>query len=172
MKLCLFTGAALSALVPAIALAQEAPPPPPGPTPVVTEQTTSQASGPSWAMVGSGVVILGLSYVPALVVGSSSGLDADRSLFVPLAGPWIDLGQRPGCPGGGASCNAETTNKVLLVTDGVFQAIGAITIVGGFLTTAHETTTTVQSASSEPTWRLSPASMGAGGYGVQALGTF
>jgi len=174
MKLCLLAGAALFALVPSVVFAQEAvpPPPPPGPSPapVVTEQTTSQASGPSWAMVGSGAVIFGLSYIPAVVVGSASSLGADQSLFVPIAGPWIDLTQRPGCPAA-SSCNGETTNKVLLVTDGVFQAIGAITIVGGFLTPAHETTT-VRSASTEPTWRLSPASMGAGGYGVQALGTF
>src|ERR1700677_1361026 len=174
MKLCLLTAAALSVLVPTLAFAQEAvpppPPPDPPPAPVVTEQTTSQASGPSWAMVGSGVVIFGLSYVPALVVGASSSLGADQALFVPIAGPWMDFAQRPGCPAAG-SCNAETTNKVLLAVDGVFQAIGAITIVSGFLTPAHETPT-VRSASTEPTWRLTPASMGAGGYGMQALGTF
>ncbi len=167
---------ALAALVPAVASAQDTTtvvtpaPVAAAPGPAVTQETTSQATGPSWAMVGSGAVIFGLSYIPAVIVGGASNLDADRALFVPLAGPWIDLAQRPGCPSTG-SCNGETTNKVLLVTDGVFQAVGAITLVGGFLTPAHETRT-VQSASTEPTWRISPASMGAGGYGMQALGTF
>lgn len=140
------------------------------PPPVVTEQTTSQAVGPSMPMVVSGIVIFGLSYVPAVAVGSSSGLDADRTLLVPIAGPWIDLTQRPGC-NGGSGCNTENTNKVLLVTDGVFQAIGVLTTLGGFLTTAHERTT-VQSADSGLKVQVSPASFGDGSYGMKALGTF
>jgi hypothetical protein len=155
--------------VPGVARAQEAPPPPP---PVVTQETTSQARGPSMAMVGSGVVIFGLSYVPAVIAGSVSNLPADRTLFVPIAGPWIDLTQRPGCPASSSSCNAETTNKVLLVTDGVFQAVGALTVLGGFLTTAHETTTVQRAAALHPALKLSPASIGAGGYGMVAVGAF
>jgi hypothetical protein len=136
---------------------------------VVVEKTTSQATGPSMAMVGSGLAIFGLSYLPVAVVGASSGLEADRALFVPLAGPWIDLTQRPGCPQAG-SCNAEVTAKILLVTDGVLQAVGALTIVGGLLTTAHETRT-VRSASGV-TVRLAPGKLSGGGYGVLALGEF
>jgi hypothetical protein len=143
----------------------------PAPSPVVTEKTTSQATGPSMAMVGSGLVIFGLSYIPAVVVGSSSSLDADRTLLVPVAGPWIDLAQRPGCGNGDSSCNNENTNKVLLVTDGVFQAIGVLTTIGGFLTPAHERTT-VQDADNSPKVHVSPASFGNGSYGMQALGTF
>jgi len=60
---------------------------------------------------------------------------------------------------------------VLLATDGVFQAIGALTIVGGFLETAHEKTT-VRSADAGPTLKLAPSFGGSGGYGVTALGTF
>jgi hypothetical protein len=176
MKLSLVTAAASSlllvALVSSSAAAQEAPPAPPPPPPVVTERTTSQASGPSMAMVGSGVVIFGLSYVPAVVVGSSSGLDADRTMLVPLAGPWLDLTQRPGCSGSGSACNGENTDKILLITDGVFQAIGALTILGGFLTPAHETTTVQATKLEEPTWHITPASVGAGAYGVAAVGTF
>src|ERR1700722_10885475 len=80
--------------VPGVAGAQEAPPPP---ATVTTQETTSQATGPSMAMVESGVVMFGLSYVPAVVVGATSGLSADKSLLVPIAVPWIDLTQRPGC---------------------------------------------------------------------------
>jgi hypothetical protein len=122
-------------------------------------------------MVGSGLAIFGLSYTPVTVVGASSGLNADRSLFVPLAGPWIDLTQRPGCAPG-TSCNGENTDKVLLVVDGIFQGIGALTIVGGFLTTAHKTKTVTRTADSPPTLRLSPAQVGSRGYGMVALGTF
>jgi hypothetical protein len=161
----LSVAAATVVILPRAAGAQEAPPP------VTTQETTTEATGPSMAMVGSGVVIFGLSYVPAVVAGSVSGLTADRALFVPLAGPWVDLAQRPNCPSAGCS-NREITDKVLLVTDGVFQAIGALTIVGGLLTTAHETRTVQRAASHGPTFHLTPASMGAGGYGMAALGTF
>jgi hypothetical protein len=121
-------------------------------------------------MVGSGIGTFALSYLPAVVVGATSGLDADRTLFVPLAGPWMDLTQRPRC-GPIVSCNTEDTAKVLLITDGVFQAIGAISIVGGFLTTTRETRT-VRAADTRPTLRIAPASVGGKGYGVIALGSF
>jgi hypothetical protein len=141
-------------------------------TPVVMERTTSEATRPSMTMVGSGVFIFGLSYLPALVVGATSGLDSDRTLFVPIAGPWIDLGQRPGCSPA-TRCNTENTNKVLLVTDGAFQAAGALTVAGGFLTTAHETTSvrSVGAVPTVPTLRLSPAQLGSG-YGMVAAGVF
>jgi len=172
MKLSLVPAAALlvastAALSPA-ASAQEAAPPPAS---VTTQDTTSEATGPSMAMVGSGVGIFALSYIPAAVVGATSGLNADRTLFVPLAGPWIDLTQRPDCSPA-SSCNAENTAKVLIITDGVFQALGALTIVGGFLTTAHETKTVQSTAKLRPTLHISPAQLGNGGYGVAALGTF
>jgi hypothetical protein len=132
--------------------------------------TTTYSTGPSMAMVGSGIGTFTLSYLPAVVVGATSGLDADRTLFVPLAGPWLDLTQRPRC-GPIVSCNTEDTDKVLLITDGVFQAIGAISIVGGFLTTTRETRT-VRAADMRPTLRISPASVGGKGYGLIALGSF
>jgi uncharacterized membrane-anchored protein len=122
-------------------------------------------------MVGSGLALFGISYTPALVVGASSGLEADRTLFVPLAGPWIDLTQRPGCSPA-TSCNEENTDKVLLVIDGVLQAIGAVTTVSGLLTTAHSTKTVVRSATLGPTLRVSPSQIDNGGYGLLASGTF
>lgn len=75
----------------------------------------------------------------------------------------------PGCSAG--SCNVENTNRVLLVTDGIFQGIGAVTLIGGFLSTAHETKT-VRKAGFSPTLRLAPARLGFKGYGVSASGTF
>jgi hypothetical protein len=138
--------------------------------PVVVEKTTTQATGPSMLMVGSGVIIFGLAYVPAVIVGATSGLDADHTLFVPIAGPWIDLTQRPGCSPA-SQCNAENTNKVLLATDGVVQALGALTVIGGFLNPARETTR-IRSRQAGPELTLLPANVGGSGYGVVALGDF
>jgi hypothetical protein len=135
-----------------------------------TVDSSTLSTGPSMEMVGSGIATFTLSYLPAVVVGATSDLDADRALFVPLAGPWLDLTARPHC-GEVTSCGAEDTAKVLLVTDGVFQAIGAVTILGGFLTTTRQTTT-VRAASARPALRIGPGSVGARGYGLLALGTF
>lgn len=137
---------------------------------VVVEKTTTQATGPSMVMIGSGVIIFGASYVPAVVVGATSGLDADHTLFVPIAGPWIDLAQRPDCSPA-SQCNAENTNKVLLATDGVVQALGALTVVGGFLTPARETTS-VRTRHAGMKLHLLPARLGGSAYGVVALGDF
>src|SRR5687768_7526558 len=86
---------------------------------------TVEYAGPNRTLLRSGAWTLGLSYVPALVVGIESDLPADRYLLVPVAGPWLDLGNRGDCDG----CDRETLNKVLLVTDGVFQGLGSLQII-------------------------------------------
>lgn len=176
MRFPILAGLFVAALLPSVANAQEAPAtvqvaPAPQQATVTTQETTSQATGPSWAMVGSGLTIFGLSYLPVVVVGAESGLNADRTLFVPLAGPWIDLVQRPGCAPG-TSCNAETTDKVLLVVDGIVQGVGALTVIGGLLSPAHKTKIVTRTADMGPTLHFSPAQLGKGGYGMVALGTF
>jgi hypothetical protein len=172
MKLSLLRGVApvlvAAALAPRAAHAQDAPPPP-ATTPA--PDTTSRTTGPSLWMLGSGLTVFGFAYVPVVIVGATSGLTADRTLFVPVVGPWIDLAQRPGCSPA-STCNVESSAKVLLVVDGVFQAIGALTILGSFLNVTHESTPVERVASVRPTVRVTPAQMGTGGYGMVALGTF
>jgi hypothetical protein len=58
-----------------------------------------------------------------------------------------------------------------VTSDGVFQAIGAISIGGGFFTITHETRA-VHSAATVPTLQISPARVGGKGYGLLAMGTF
>ena len=142
----------------------------PEPPAVVTEKTTSEATGPSMPMVASGIVIFGVSYLPVVVVGATSGLDADHTLFVPIAGPWIDFAQRPGCSPA-SQCNGENTDRVLLAVDGVLQGVGALTVIGGLLATAHETKT-VRAARLVPSLQVAPARLGPSGYGVVAAGAF
>jgi hypothetical protein len=145
--------ASLSLCVPGVARAQQA---------AARIDTTSQAAGPSMAMVDSGLTTFGLAYVPAVFVDLTSTLPADHTLIVPLAGPWIDLTQRRNCSPA-TSCNAENTDKVLLVTDGLFQAIGALTVVGGFLAPVAVETGSV---------RIAPARIGGRAYGLVAVGKF
>jgi hypothetical protein len=62
--------------------------------------------------------------------------------------------------------------RVLIVADGIFQALGALSVVSGFLfPTTHEVTTTTATTTSVPTIRVVP-DCSHGGLGLAALGTF
>jgi hypothetical protein len=135
---------------------------------------TVEYTGPDRGLLHSGIWTLGLSYTPALIVGIASSLPADRYLFVPVAGPWIDFAKRD-C----TTCGNEKLNKALLVTDGVIQGVGALEILGSFLFIEHTTVSTARndvSDDSKHVFRLqelsvAPKSVG-GGYGLAAIGRF
>jgi len=130
---------------------------------------TIEYTGPDRGLLKTGAWTLGLSYAPALVVGIASPLPEDRYLLAPVAGPWLDFGKRD-C----TSCKHETTNKVLLVTDGVIQAIGALQIVGSFFFVEH-TVVSRPARAERPrnalNLRVVPTRV-AGGYGLTAFGNF
>jgi hypothetical protein len=132
---------------------------------------TVEYTGPDRGLLHSGIWTLGLSYVPALVVGIESTLPEDRYLFAPVAGPWIDFAKRD-CP----TCNHEQLNKVLLVTDGIIQGVGALEIVGSFFFVEHTTVSrTASDDSDEPKsdfqLHVVPTRV-AGAYGLAAIGKF
>ena len=142
--------------------------------PAAAQQRTDtvEYAGPNRSLLKGGAWTLGLSYVPALIVGIESDLPEDRYLLVPVAGPWVDLAKRD-CP----TCAHETLNKVLLATDGIFQGIGSLQIIGSFLFYERTETTTVSrrkpgEPKSDFSLRLSPKRYGSGGYGLTAFGTF
>ncbi len=135
-----------------------------------TVRTHTESTGPDMRTIVSGIVTFGISYGIALGVAAGSDHEGDHHLFVPIVGPWLDLGDRGSCPLS-RSCAAETANRALIVVDGVFQAIGVITVVSGFLfpKTRDVTTTT---ARSEPTVEIEPVQYAHGGLGLAAIGTF
>lgn len=134
-------------------------------------ETESYYAGPSRGMLFTGIGLFAVSYGAAAIVSGTSDEDADDSLIVPIAGPWMSLADRPDCGGdAGVDCDEENTNKVLLVTDGVFQAIGAGLIVGSFLAPEKRTRTEYRTAKG-PQVRVFPVT-GRSTLGVGALGTF
>lgn len=88
----------------------------------------------------TGVSLFLLSYAPAAIAGAESPLAIDRVLEVPLAGPWINLNERPACvppitpikppvdP-----CLGERAARVLVLASGVTQGLGALFIGLGVL---------------------------------------
>ncbi len=138
---------------------------------VVRDEATT--TGPNRALLHSGIWTLGVAYVPALIVATESSRAADRRLYIPVAGPWLDLSSRGKCPAND-TCDHETTNRVLLAVDGVFQGIGALNVIGSFL---FPETRTVTVGSKHPedkrafSVHLTPTRVD-GAYGLAAVGTF
>lgn len=135
------------------------------------ESSPGYRGPPNVPLLTTGIVTFGLSYVPAIVVAGESTQSADHNLYVPIAGPWMDIASRPRCGVvGGPDCTTETTDQVLIGVDGVFQAVGAVETVFGLLTPEHPVVTTV-SKHQEPTLKVSPTRVGSG-YGLGAIGTW
>src|SRR5689334_23749882 len=86
---------------------------------------------PNQAMLTSGAFALGVPYVASIIVAAESAHPGDKNLYVPVAGPWMDLGDRH-CAAG-ENCGHEGLYKGLLIVDGLFQGIGALNIAGAFL---------------------------------------
>jgi hypothetical protein len=135
------------------------------------EEVKDEGAAPNRALLSTGIVMLGGLYLTSVIIGASSGNSNDHQLFVPLAGPWMDIGSRGGCPVN-SSCNGETTNKVLLGADGIFQALGALQIIGAFLMPETRTVETVHSTALNADVTFTPARVGASGYGIAALASF
>src|ERR1700690_573412 len=71
---------------------------------VVKDQTESTV--PNRPLLHSGIWILGLSYVPAVIVAAESDREGDKRLYIPLVGPWMDLASRSNCPSNVACSHA------------------------------------------------------------------
>jgi len=146
-----------------------------GPTPVVAERAHRVDYRPNPALFWTGLTITGLSYGSAAVAGGTSRLAVDRDLFIPIAGPWIDLANRPGCgPSGSRACDEERGAKIAMTIDGIAQGLGTLMIAGAFVwpdRSARTITTTAAAKPDKPTLHVTPQRFGAG-YGVGAVGTF
>jgi hypothetical protein len=156
----------------------------PQPQPVVvapqptgtTAETRRVTTGPDMGLIGTGLAVFGVTYGTSVIVAAASDHQGDDHLYVPIAGPWMDFADRGGCGDGRSSCDSETTVKVFLALDGIFQAVGVLTMIGGVLHPQTKTVTETRTAMAKkeltkPTLRLTPAHYNHG-YGLAAVGTF
>jgi hypothetical protein len=131
------------------------------------DTVVTNSSGPS--LVSSGLVTLGLGYGAAVIVAATSSHAGDNRLYVPILGPWLDLGDRGSCPVAAHACDHETTNKLLIVGDGIVQAVGAATILAGLLSPGH---TSIASTKTFSIAQIVPVTFGQGRPGLAAYGSF
>ncbi|HEY3816786.1 MAG TPA: hypothetical protein VGL81_06435 [Polyangiaceae bacterium] len=136
----------------------------------VPEGAVHPENRPNRTLLMTGLVLFGAPYVASIGIAASSPHSGDSNLYVPIVGPWIDLGQRPSCPATG-SCGAETGDRVLLVGDGILQTIGALEIIGAFI--FPETIPVAHVAlDGGRTVAFTPSNVGSTGYGMTAVGQF
>jgi hypothetical protein len=122
---------------------------------------TFQEKVPNAGLITGGAIMFGIPYATSVIVAASSDRAGDKHLFIPLAGPWMDLADRGRCRG--FSCDNETSNQVLLVVDGILQGVGALQIVSGFIFPSTKTVTRTVGVHVTPTGGRS--SVGLAAYG-------
>jgi hypothetical protein len=84
----------------------------------------SSGASPSDVLALTGLILFGSAYTDSIFVAIISDRDADKRLFIPVAGPWLDLAQRD-CSG----CSAEWLSRALLIVNGVAQGLGVTLMI-------------------------------------------
>lgn len=83
---------------------------------------------PNRPLVITGSAVLVSAYVPAVIAGAVSD-DISNKAYYPVAGPWMEIAQES---------NTETWTALLAI-DGVFQGLGALALVSGFVIPERKT---------------------------------
>jgi len=175
---------------PAVALAQAIPPSEspaePAPAPVVminpgatrpdveppmivADDHDDVADGWNLARFSTGALVFVGSYGVSTIVAASNDHRGDRKLYVPVAGPWLALGDRSGCDLAIETCDHETTAKVMLVVDGVLQIAGLAIMVDSLVQPSHHRH---YRHVARREYHLAPTSFGRGEPGVAFAGRF
>ena len=142
----------------------EAPVPPSASMSTNADRTTLyDRRRPNRPLLITGGLILAGSYATTAALAANEGSIRDHDLYIPIAGPWINLASRDS----GASNNTRDT--VLIAGSGVLQAAGAGMFIASFIIPEKVATATI--AAGPVKMHLTPtAAAGAGGVG--AFGTF
>lgn len=172
---------ALSALLmPALAVAQPViiinqPPSEQRRTVVETPQYETVYDAYNAPVFTTGALVFIGSYGASVVVAAAADREERdrgiRNLYIPVAGPWLALYERGDCALLG-SCRHESTKKVLLVMDGIFQAAGVITMIDGVLQPSSRRVVT-QTSKVDKKVHIAPAIVSAqGDPGISVFGRF
>jgi hypothetical protein len=137
---------------------------------VITPDSLREETRPNGAAIVSGLVIFGIPYGASLASYGASKHVGDDNLWIPVAGPWLDLADRGTLPAPRSQREDEITNRALLVADGVFQALGAAAVISAFIFPEVREKHVVETA--KPHLRVTPMKLGRASYGVGAVGSF
>lgn len=130
---------------------------------------------PNRPLLATGAGIFIGSYGASAIVAAANDNSSDDNLFIPVAGPWIDLADRP-C-GLGDCGSTEDWNQALIIGSGVLQGVGVGLAVASLIIPEHRESNMAQTprersiAASKPKVQVLPVNMRGGG-GLGAVGTF
>ncbi|MFT3922928.1 MAG: hypothetical protein QM778_10370 [Myxococcales bacterium] len=94
--------------------------------PVIDAKTT-RTRRPNLPLLGTSSLLFLGSYIPTIAYQGAK--DRNDNLFVPIAGPWMDLSQG----------HHSTSEKTLLSLSGVMQGLGALGVVSSFFVPERRT---------------------------------
>ena len=126
-------------------------------TTTIVQPTESYEVHDAWnaPVFATGALVFAGSYGASAIVASTSDHPGADRLYVPVVGPWLALNDWGDCPIEQPRCDENTTEKVLLVADGVFQAAGVVTMITGLLSptshTVYQRTADTKSIKVRPT---------------------
>jgi hypothetical protein len=152
------------------------------PVQVATPVTAEKNVLPNPPMLVSGLTSLAIGYAPALGVAIGSDHKGDDQLFIPVVGPWLDIGKR-GCSGAtvptsdgpfevasGEHCGSSDIETAALIADGTIQGLGALQILASLI--VPEKRVMVVGSSRKPSFAVAPTSFAGRGAGAVAAGRF
>jgi hypothetical protein len=119
-------------------------------------------------MLAAGLLFFGVPYAASAATAYTSRRPEDqRYLYVPVAGPWLDLANRRDTASRPAA--NEAFNTTLLFFGGAVQGLGALMIIGSLL--VPETRTQSWHVVGTDKLHVHPMAVGSG-YGIGAAGQF
>ncbi len=122
--------------------------------------TLYQNNRPNKAYLYTGGALFLGSYATTAAVNAAS--DIDRSLYIPVVGPWLHIAER--------DSNADTLGTVLIAGSGVVQGIGVLMTTASFFIPEKVPAATIQAGNVKI--NVTPTAYGRGSAGIGAVGTF
>jgi hypothetical protein len=135
-------------------------PPPTGESTVVYNHQR-----PNKALLITGAALFASTYVTTAAFAGANGPVADKDLYLPIVGPWINLSERTAASGRGN----DTRDVVLIAGSGVLQGAGAALLITSFF--VPEKVPAARISAGNVKMQVSPQA-GPGGGGLGAIGTF
>lgn len=118
---------------------------------------------PNKALLITGGSLLVGTYATTAALTAANGPTADKDLYIPVVGPWINLADR------GNDRTDATRDGILIAGSGVLQGIGAIMAVSSFF--VPEKVPTARISAGNVKMNITPTA-GPGAGGIGAIGTF
>lgn len=125
--------------------------------------TQIEETRPNVPLLVGGLAVIAATYIPPVIVAASSDVDGDDFLFIPIAGPWMDLAARDDCSG---ACDGEDAYRMLLISIGITHVVGTALVVSSFLVPERRMSQTMLSTV------VLPTPMGKRGAGLVLINRF